>query len=358
MIRSRIVVRLEVLWALYASSLPMGQQRYEEEIQNAMARRADSGAWTFRRLVLRGLRSALPGDRRFPEHATHAASIDAARGIGLMTYRTRSLVHRFDLRLPPGPLREILTVHDIAPLHFDDEGLLPRHAPAAIRRAAAIICPSAFSAEELSERFGVQRVHVVPNGIIPDRLSRLAARSAAPPWLPGRHAYVLHSGGSTARKNLASLADAWLQLVKQWPDLHLVLCGPPDPRRDRLFLDLPRVVIAGRVGDGQLAWLMRNAAAVVIPSTYEGFGLPALEAMALGTPVVAAHAAALPEVCGEAAELAIPTGEGLANGIDRILRDTEWSNVLRSRGLERAARYTWDDAALRHLSVYEEVLSS
>lgn len=276
-----------------------------------------------------------------------------------MTYRTGRLMHRFDLRLPPALRQEVLTVHDLAPLRFKDEGSLPRHVAEAIRRAAAVICPSAFAASEIEEQFGKVRLHVIPNGVTSERLSNSAARTPTHlPWMGGVQSFLLHSGGCTERKNLASLADAWRRVSKKWPDLHLVLCGPPDPRRDRLFGELPRTCMPGRVTDSQLAWLMGHAEAVVVPSTYEGFGMPALEAMALGTPVVAANSGSLPEVCGEAAELVAPTGEGLAVGIEHVLEDQEWSKLLRSRGPVRAALFTWEESARRHLSVYEEVLAS
>ena len=102
---------------------------------------------------------------------------------------------------------------------------------------------------------------------------------------------------------------------------------------------------------------MRRASAVVVPSTYEGFGLPALEAMVCGTPVVAARRGALPEVCGDAALLVEPDGAAIAEGIERVLAEEALAGDLRDRGLRRAAEFDWDIAARRHLQVYRAALA-
>jgi len=101
---------------------------------------------------------------------------------------------------------------------------------------------------------------------------------------------------------------------------------------------------------------MRRATLVVVPSTYEGFGLPALEGMACGVPVVAARRGALPEVCANAGLLVEPDGASLAKGIDRVLTDEKLANDLRHNGPKRAAEFDWDFAAHEHLRVYAEVL--
>jgi glycosyltransferase involved in cell wall biosynthesis len=102
---------------------------------------------------------------------------------------------------------------------------------------------------------------------------------------------------------------------------------------------------------------MAGALAVVVPSTYEGFGLPALEAMAAGAPVVAARAGALPEVCGEAAVLVAPTPDGLARGISDLANDEALRANLSSRGRLRAREFTWAAAAEGHLSAYGRAFS-
>jgi glycosyltransferase involved in cell wall biosynthesis len=143
-------------------------------------------------------------------------------------------------------------------------------------------------------------------------------------------------------------------------DLRLVLVGPDkgaeaDARRAVARLGLNgRVEFAGHVHKSELAALYRGAECLVFPSRYEGFGLPALEAMASGTPVVATTAGALPEVTAHAAILVEPGDPvALAGGIERALADRQ---RLVAAGLEHARRYTWAETARRTVDVYRELL--
>jgi glycosyltransferase involved in cell wall biosynthesis len=218
-----------------------------------------------------------------------------------------------------------------------------------------VICPSAFAADEVRTLLGVERTRVVPNGVdqrIADaeRLSdaELAALGIDAP-------FVLHAGGATKRKNLAALADAWPAVRAEHPDAFLALCGPPHPRRDELFGGVEGVRYLGHREPSFVARLMRTASVVVVPSTYEGFGLPALEGMAAGTPVVAAARGALPEVCGDAALLVEPTAEALAGGIGEVLGGDPAAAQRVEAGLRRARELTWERAARATAAVYDEV---
>jgi len=336
----------------------MGQQRYEAEIQSAIGAVAHADEWRFHPVVLRSLRSDLVGNRRYPAIVVRSAPLWVARCAGEVFYRGSDLVHRFDLRLPPAHCAEVLTVHDLAPLRFSDEGSVPRSAAAGVRRARGVIAPSAFAAQEISDLFGVASTTVIYNGVTPAAFDAAPLEASELERLGLGPAYIVHAGGATARKNLGALAEAWRELAPRFPELTIALCGPADERRTRLFEGLPRVRLLGRLEPASLvARLMAGASAVVVPSLYEGFGFPALEGMACGVPVVAARAGALPEVCGDAAELVSPDAEGLAAGLERVLTQPPLSDRLRKEGPLRAASFSWARAAREHLALYERVLA-
>jgi alpha-1,3-rhamnosyl/mannosyltransferase len=317
-----------------------------------------SGGWQFAGTTVASMRADLDADVRFPMQLVNRAPVDAAALAGRLRYPPADLMHRFDLRIPPGRLPEVVTVHDLPPARFPDEGSLPRFAVPSAQRAAGVICPSRFAEGEIRELCGVKRVWVIPYGLNEEfrDSSPLAVGDLRDMGITGR--YVVHAAGATARKNLPALAEAWRAVTGQHPDVMIVLCGPPDHRRTDLFAPLPRVVMPGRIPLAAVAGLMAGAAAIVVPSTYEGFGLPALEGMAAGTPVVAANRGALPEVCGQAARLVEPTGEGLAEGLDKVLTDPAYAARLVALGRAQAAIFDWDLAARAHLQVYEEILGA
>jgi alpha-1,3-rhamnosyl/mannosyltransferase len=275
-----------------------------------------------------------------------------------MLYGRPDLTHRFDLRLPAAPNPEVVTVHDVPPLRFPDEGPLTRAAVVSARRARRVIVPSEFAASEARELLGVSEVTVIPYGVSEDYSGAAPATDAQLAALGITEPFFIHAAGSSLRKNLAGLADAWRQLLRDGVGAQLVLCGPGDVRRDAAFEGLDRVVKPGRLESTVVAALMRRASAVVIPSTYEGFGLPALEGMACGVPVVAARRGALPEVCGDAALLTEPDGEAMANALCRVLVDSALADSLRAAGRVRARQFDWDVAAREHLKVYQEALGS
>jgi glycosyltransferase involved in cell wall biosynthesis len=345
-----------VTWAAIATANPMGQQVYEHEIRNAV-REIAGDAWRFTDVRVSPLRSRGPHARRSPVGVLKRAPLSVGRLMGAAAYRTTELVHRLDLRLPPALGREVLTIHDLPPFRFPDEGRLPASAAAGARRAAIVICPSTFAADEVRSLLDVTRIEVISYGVSSAYVHVTPADDACLRSFDIRGPFVLHAAGATARKNLRELARAWARVSRRIEHLQLVLCGPPDPRREHAFKGLDRVVMTGRLPPETVAALMARASAVVVPSVYEGFGLPALEAMACGAPVVAARCGALPAVCADAALMVEPNATALAEGLTRVLRDGDLRRELCALGRLRAAQFEWSAAARSHLDVYR-VLSA
>jgi glycosyltransferase involved in cell wall biosynthesis len=169
---------------------------------------------------------------------------------------------------------------------------------------------------------------------------------------------VLAVGTLQPRKNLIRLVDAVARLSRDMPVV-LRVVGPDGYQaaqiRERLGRSV-QVEIAGYVSEDELAAEYRNADVFVYPSLYEGFGLPVVEAMASGTPVVTSGAGSLREVAGEAALIVDPLDvEAIAEAIARIASDRELRASLRTRGLARAAEFTWDRSATRLAEIYAEL---
>ena len=289
-------------WLTLYTAVPMGQQTYEASIQHAMRDLMEPG-WTFRSSSVGSGRSA--ATYRVPQRILNHRR--GAQVVGALTGRGAGLVHRFDLRVPRPRAPHVLTLHDLPPMRFPDEGHLPRWCSDPIPDVE-VICPSQFAAAEVTELLGARRVTVIPYGVRPSFQQPEPLGPADLASLGITRPFFVHAAGVTRRKNLEGLADAWARVAPGLPDLELVLLGPPSGRRVELFGHLPRVVLPGKVDLDRVGRVMAAARGVVVPSIYEGFGLPALEGMAVGTPVIAVQRGALPEVCQDAALMTGPDG--------------------------------------------------
>lgn len=254
--------------------------------------------------------------------------------------------------LAPLAARNVVVIlHDAAPLRRPD-WYSPAYAawqrrllPLIARRAARVITVSPFSRAELRELLGVE-ADVVYGGVDERFFAASPARRERP--------YVLCVASQTARKNLAALVPAARALARE--GVELVVAGGHRPQfaAER---GLEGLTLLGRVPDEALPGLYAGAEAFVLPSLYEGFGLPVLEAMAAGTPVVAADTTALPDTCGGAARLVAPEPDALRDALVGLLGDEAGRARLRALGRERARAFTWERTARGVDAIVQEVAS-
>ena len=287
----------------------------------------------------------------------------------------RDLFHATEhLLLPLRHTPSVLTIHDLIFRHLPEHHkrlnrwYLNLTMPLYCRRATHIITVSQCTRRDLIAAYGLpeQKISVVYEAAAPrfcpqpdERVSTARARYG----LPAR--YLLAVGTIEPRKNLARLLAAFEQIHTQGLSDALVIVGRRGWLYDDFFARLERsparqaVLFPGYVPDEDLPLLYAGAQALVFPSLYEGFGLPMLEAMACGTPVVAANTASLPEIGGDAALYFAPTDvDQITHVLARLLGDPGLQNDLRTRGLTRAAQFSWQRAAVETAAIYQNVIGN
>jgi len=174
--------------------------------------------------------------------------------------------------------------------------------------------------------------------------------------------FILFVGSIEPRKNLKNLLYAYMNLEESFrKEFKLVLVGFKGWENDELMKMLKNlksdVLYIGYVPENELGKFYNLARVLVYPTLYEGFGLPALEAMACGCPVIASNVASLPEICGQAGYYINPYEvKSITEGIDKVLKDDDLRNSLIGKGLERCKQFSWEKSARDHLKVFEEVM--
>ena len=276
---------------------------------------------------------------------------------------------------PAGKVPVVCTIHDATPVlmpsHSHKTTLMQRFMLwSAARFARKIITPSECSRKDLVNLYGLpeSRVAVVYEGydraLFNDTAPEPSAQKALLSRLNLERPYILHHGVIQPRKNLKRLIEAYRLLLSRDRDLQLdlVLAGPLGWNYEDILTaargtaaDTGRVVLPGALEDSELALLIKGASLVVMPSLYEGFCLPMVEAMACGVPVIAANASCLPEISGSVLKYFDPLSiEDMAVCMQQVLGDSELRQTLVRVGKRRAAQFDWTTCAEKTLAIFEE----
>lgn len=268
----------------------------------------------------------------------------------------------------------VVSVHDISyALHPEwfsarDLRVLATVVPRSVHKAAHVITISEASRRDIIDRYHIPEDKITVTYLGPGASAQSITPEAAATEIAGlgldpEQPYLLAVGNLQPRKNLVRLLEAF----KRLPDdrrhgVDLVVAGPSHYRAEDVFSAAApvtsRVHFTGYVTDRQLAALYTCCIAFLFPSLYEGFGLPALEAMCHGVPIACSNTGALAEVCGDAALTFDPMStEAISDAIDQILNDSELGRKLATAGRERAKNFSWTKTAEQTVAVYRKVLS-
>ena len=358
---------------------PVGAGRYTIELADALsarhdvtvtlwARRGDGERWRF---AGRRVRDVAPRRRptrlvweqvRLPSLLSQGSPVPDVHHGPHYTMPARA-------RLP-----QVVTIHDMT--FFDhpewhERSKVPvfrRAIVTAARRAAALVCPSRVTAARFEERCRPSgRVFVVPHGVDHDRFTdREPSPGHDATMLASfgvRVPYVAFLGTIEPRKAVPTLVAAFDRLAPSIPELSLVLAGAPGwgaDDVDRAVAASPhraRIVRLGYVPDEIVPVLLRTASAVAYPAIEEGFGLPAIEALACGTPLVTTMGTAMAEAAGPAAWLVAPgSADELAGALAAALEDSADTAARRHQGVARASAHTWEMSAQGHMTAYRWAL--
>lgn len=262
--------------------------------------------------------------------------------------------HSSDWTQPPTKAFKVTTIHDLSPIRYEsvmDEKIVKVHRSRltwVAREVDRIIAVSSFVKNEIVELLNInpEKIVVIPEAPDPqyqkpdkENIERTKRKFK----LPEKYLLVV---GTDPRKNVPTILKAFSKIRENIPELGLVIAGRKQgdlPEKENIFY-------LGHVSEEDKIALYSGAEALVYISTYEGFGLPILEAMQLGCPVITSNISSMPEVAGSAAQLVDPTdAQEVAIGIEKVLSGRKkWIE----KGTERAQQFSWEDTAKLTLRVY------
>ncbi len=284
------------------------------------------------------------------------------------------LWHATNYLAPPTHHPLLITIHDVTMAKYPNmvssqvralEPMIRKR----LRDGAHVHVPVNAIKEDVLEYFGQDisdpsRIHIIPFSV-PDLIDR--PPSARAKVMSDGDPYILCIGALEPRKNHARLIDAFGIIYKTNPHVRLFLVGPDGPARPAIDAALARlshearsrIVITGRVSDGDRSWLLQNARLVAYPSLYEGFGLPLLEAMAAHTPIVTTREGSLAEVAADAAHYVdAHDTNSIAQGIIDVLDSEATRDKLIAAGKNRVSDFSWEKSGKMLADTYAQIVET
>ncbi len=260
----------------------------------------------------------------------------------------------------------VVTIHDLAYLHYPDEFVrkdlfqLKHWTRDSIRNAHRIIAVSKTTKKDILKYYNVkdEQVQVVYNGFEKElkehnkqfSLSHIDKAISTP--------FILYVGTIQPRKNIITLIRAFAQFYKAYPEFKLVITGKKGWLFDQIFKEARdlylenKIIFTGYVDDDELITLYKKAFVFVLPSLYEGFGIPVLEAMSFNCPVISSFSSSLPEIGGEAALYFDPEDpQDLANKLAQLQTDSTLRYSLMNKGKKRIKDFSWDICTQKTLEI-------
>ncbi len=270
----------------------------------------------------------------------------------------------------------VVTIHDISYTALPPEYPLAGHwkyhyfSRWAARHAAAVITPSEFSKQEILKHYGIPESKIVVIPLAPERIFRPLTDSHTLESIKSKYGlkgpFFFNIGTILPRRNIPNLLRSFKRLLEKHKDIYLLIVGEnhlrPSSTFDQLISDLrlsDNVIWHSYIPEEDLVPLYCAAHALVYPSSYEGFGLPVLEAMACGTPVITTRQSSLPEVAGEAGLYVDPHSlNDLTDAMINILENNFLRAELRQKGLKQASRFSWSRTARETMDVFRKIANT
>lgn len=287
-----------------------------------------------------------------------------------LTFKTHVDVFFAPAHYAPRFLRAplVLTIHDLSFFTFPNEFLkkdlfkLKNWTKYSLEHAASIIAVSKTTKKDIMKWYGIDEDHVtvVYNGFR-KRISKKDADNALQQYGLSKKKYILYVGTLQPRKNIPTLIRAFAEFKKHHQEYKLVLAGKKGWLFDSIFEvaqshNLEQdIIFTGYASDGALIDLYTNAFCFVLPSLYEGFGIPILEAMSHKTPVISSHSSSLPEIGGDACLYFDPNSvEDLHEKFELLLNDHDMYNTLVQSGSQRIKEFSWDTCGEQTLELIKQ----